>query len=180
MIEFDGYISGKAEKYFLKKSRNLGFGVIMISMLLVLPVIIFWGIKTENSFLVKLCLIIAPIVPSTLMFPKSKKEKMMILPQKIYIDQDSIVSVTAKDSDTRSVEDVKTVCDYGEFYDIKFPFGKASLGYGYVCQKDLLTKGSLEEFEKLFEGKIQKKTARSIRGCQSRKKADDSVSSDEK
>ena len=27
----------------------------------------------------------------------------------------------------------------------------------FVCQKDLLIEGSLEEFEKLFEGKIQRK-----------------------
>ena len=158
MIEFDGYITGKAEKHFLKKSRNLAFLVIMISVLVVLPMIIFWGIKTQNAFLIKLCLLIVPIVPLTLLVPKSKKEKMMILPKKLYIEQGSIFSVTENNSDTRSIEDVKMVCDYGEFYEIKFPFGKASLGYGYICQKNLLTKGSLEEFEKLFEGKLKRYT----------------------
>ena len=35
-----------------------------------------------------------------------------------------------------------------------FIFGKIS--DKFICQKDLLTKGSLEEFERIFEGKIKR------------------------
>ena len=42
------------------------------------------------------------------------------------------------------------------FYFIKFPFGKYS--DKFICQKSLLTQGTLEEFEALFEGKIERKS----------------------
>jgi len=50
---------------------------------------------------------------------------------------------------------VKKVYDYGEFYFISFYFGKISCYF--ICQKSLLTQGTIEDFEKLFDGKIVKK-----------------------
>ena len=49
------------------------------------------------------------------------------------------------------ISDAKQLRDFGEFYEIVFPFGKVS--DKFICQKNLLTQGTLEEFEKLFEGK---------------------------
>ena len=52
----------------------------------------------------------------------------------------------------RNIEDVKCVRDFGEFYELVFPFGKIS--EKFICQKDLLSKGTLAEFEALFGDKI--------------------------
>ena len=41
------------------------------------------------------------------------------------------------------------------WYEIVFPFGKISSNF--ICQKNLIFKGSLEEFEDLFNGKIVKR-----------------------
>ena len=60
-----------------------------------------------------------------------------------------------KFTESAAIEDVVKLVDYGEFYDLSFPFGK--LNDKFVCQKSLLSKGTLEEFEALFEGKIIRK-----------------------
>ena len=52
------------------------------------------------------------------------------------------------------IGDAKQVRDFGEFYEIVFLFGKIS--DKFICQKNLLTKGTLEQFESLFNGKLQR------------------------
>jgi len=46
----------------------------------------------------------------------------------------------------------KSVMDFGDYYYIKFGGTTA-----FIIQKDLLVEGTLEDFEKLFEGKIVRK-----------------------
>ena len=71
------------------------------------------------------------------------------------IIDDNLICISDKQSESRSIGLVKTAYDYGEFYFLSFPMGKKS--GNFVCQKDLLTQGTLEEFEKLFDGKIVRK-----------------------
>ena len=52
----------------------------------------------------------------------------------------------------RMLNSVKEILDYGEWY--YFIFNYEDRDPYFVCQKDLLTQGTLEEFEALFEGKI--------------------------
>ncbi len=52
---------------------------------------------------------------------------------------------------SQDIENVQCVYNHDKFYYIKF-FGNR-FPYG-VCQKDLLVKGTLEDFENLFAGKI--------------------------
>ena len=56
---------------------------------------------------------------------------------------------------TRDMVDVKKVYDYGEYYFITFYFPAKS--QQFICQKDLLVSGTIEEFEGLFAGKIVRK-----------------------
>ena len=53
------------------------------------------------------------------------------------------------------IDDVKKIIDYGEFYDFVFTFSARDIYF--VCQKDLLVCGTIEEFESLFEGKIERR-----------------------
>ena len=55
----------------------------------------------------------------------------------------------------KNLEDVKKVVDMGDFYKIYFYFPhKSNL---FICQKDLLVKGTIEEFEKLFSSVMVRK-----------------------
>ena len=96
------------------------------------------------------------VIPLLTHIPKSKKGKKSIIPKRIYTDEDSIVCVSEKYTEHRLLSDVKQVRDYGEFYEIIFPFGKISSNF--ICQKNLLTIGTVDEFEKLFDGKILRMT----------------------
>lgn len=155
MIEFNGYISGVAEKHFRRKSRNLVQNVLLISLLVWLPVIVFIAARLDYILLLVVYCAMFIVVPLLVRLPQSKKEQRATTPNRIIIDGERLVCVADKYTESRWVSDVKHVYDFKEFYEIVFPFGKMS--EKFICQKNLLTKGSLNEFERLFKGKIQKK-----------------------
>ena len=78
-------------------------------------------------------------------------------PHLIIIDmkEKEIFGEYRKGAGSRSIDDVKKVIDMGEFYDIIFYF--PNQWANCICQKDLLVEGTIEEFEKLFEGLIVRK-----------------------
>ncbi len=155
MIEFNGSLTGSAEKFFWKKSNKLGQQILLIVFLLWLPgVLVFW-LKTGNWKIPAFYLggfILFFVIGS---MPKRKSEREGFLPYMIIAEEDYLVCEADQYVESKRIDDVKVVYDYGEFYDIVFPFGKVS--EKFVCQKSLLAKGSLEEFEGLFEGKIVRK-----------------------
>lgn len=155
MIEFNGYISGAAEKHFRKKSQILLQNALLIGLTVFLPIIIFIAIKIRYVLLLVAYCGMFVIVPLLVRIPQSKKERKACTPKRIMIDGKNIVCVADKYTETKRINDVKQVRDFGEFYEIVFPFGKMS--EKFICQKDLLTKGSLAAFEKIFKGRMIKK-----------------------
>ena len=121
---------------------------------MVLP-LIFMLMRTFQTFSIfyGYCAVFAyAMIAVRIKTPKGRKE---ITPKRIYIADDNLICISDKQSESRSIGLVKTAYDYGEFYFLSFPMGKKS--GNFVCQKDLLTQGTLEEFEKLFDGKIVRK-----------------------
>ena len=155
MIEFNGYISGSAEKRFIQKSIILGQNILLITLTIFLPGIIFVAIKFHLWLLIVLYGAMYIIFPLAARIPQSKKEQKAMTPKKIYVEEGYIICITDKHEETKSIEDVEEVIDWGEFYELVFPFGNVS--NNFMCQKDLLTTGTLEEFEALFEDKITRK-----------------------
>lgn len=155
MIEFNGYISGDAKKFFLKKERKTIRSLMLVSLLLVSP-ILFSFFSFSNKFgLYFLCSVIVLIFIFPYV-PRSKKEIKSIIPNKIFVYDDLITCVAEKYSESQYIERVKKVYDYGDFYELIFPIYRGS--DKFVCQKSLLTKGTLAEFEALFSEKIERKT----------------------
>lgn len=155
MIEFSGYLSGSAEAFFYKKSRYLGLGFLLVGMILVLPTIIVLSVRLNDAAPTIVYCAIFPVLCLLSLIPKRKKEKRRLTPKRIYTEDDCITCVANGYVETKFVDDVKMVVDHGEFYEIIFPFGKVS--DKFICQKDLLTQGSLQSFEELFKGKVIKK-----------------------
>ncbi len=83
--------------------------------------------------------------------------KGLFYPSQIIIDNDLITIIGAGRLQKR-MKDVKAVFDMGNFYYVKFrrTFFKTVC----VCEKRLLAKGSIAEFEELFQGKIKRKNQR--------------------
>lgn len=154
MIEFRGRITGNAEKHFWKKSRKMvQIPFNLVWLVLLAPVLFITIMKELWTFLVAYGIFLL-FINLVILIPKGKKERIAATPKLIYVEDGYIGFATDKWRDQRKITDVKVVRDYGEFYDIIFSFGKVS--EYFVCQKDLLSEGTLEEFEALFKCKIER------------------------
>ena len=155
MIEFTGYITGKAEKRFVQKSRRIGLIFSSFAILFALPIAFLIGkfVLHDDAFIYAM-LVGLSILPLICFIPKGKKEHLSMLPKRIYTRDNHIVCVADKYTDSKLISDVTKVLDHGDFYELCFPFGKIS--EKFICQKSLLSKGSLDAFERLFKGKIVK------------------------
>ncbi|MBO5417421.1 MAG: hypothetical protein J6A50_02310 [Clostridia bacterium] len=155
MIIFDGYITGNSEKRFRQKSITLGQNIMLLSLTLFFPAVLHLSLKLKSWIIILLYGLMFIIIPLGARIPNSAKEKKAITPKKIIIKDGYITCLADKYEEIRNISDIKTVWDWGEFYEINFPFGKIS--EKFICQKDLLTIGSIEEFEDLFADKIVRK-----------------------
>ena len=155
MIEFNGYLTGKSQKFFCKQIVKLQQKFMAVAFIVGF-IILYMAFYFLFNIIVEPIAVILTIILSALalLLPniQTKKEKEKITPQKVYIENDMIVSKSNAMVDTRFMKDVKEVRDYGEFYYFVFK----AYSYRFVCQKDLLTQGTIEEFENLFAGKIKK------------------------
>lgn len=154
MIEYTGYISGTAQKYCEKISRRLVLKALSIAFLTVLPTIIILALAIDNWGIIVGYLFVIAISIGCLYLPK--KNIQSFLPKKITIDTDYIVSITDHDTASRSIDAVQTVLDFGDFYVINFCAGQKS--DRFICQKNLLSKGTDDAFRNLFKAKIRRKT----------------------
>lgn len=154
MIEFNGYITGSAEKRYLKRSRIYFANIFMLAILFLLPGSIWFAI-IYSLYLPLQILCFAPlIILLVALIPRSKKEKKALTPKRIFTEYEYIVCVTDRDVVSKRIDAVKLVRDFDEFYELVFPIG--NLSERFICQKSLLTQGTIEEFEALFEGKIRR------------------------
>ncbi|MBO6263179.1 MAG: hypothetical protein J6N93_02750 [Clostridia bacterium] len=164
MIEFNGKLSSKCKKYLIDDSWRLnltvGFtiGIPLIVLTLILSFKYGW-IYLLIFIPIALIMFFISLKPSTkayrFFYGKDGEIYDGELQWNIIIDQDLISAEGTQRSETNSLDDIKEVVDFGDFYKIYFYFPhKSNL---FICQKDLITQGTIEEFEAMFEGKIIRK-----------------------
>lgn len=156
MIEFKGYLTGNALKCLHKRYFNTSIIYASFLYLLAMTVMVFIFFNV-----VELWVMISTIVPfyfiACILIPflAIKANKNKIVPQRISINDDIILCITDEHgADSRKIERIKEVRNYDEYYTIIFK-GLDILPY-FICQKDLLIKGSIDEFEALFAEKLKK------------------------
>lgn len=159
MIEFSGELSPRCKKYIRKHDnrRAIFAGIFPCAFFIYCAIRLFRYMLQEEFPLPGILLIgalaLLVIVACPFANIKSKKTFEKMIPQKIIIEEYGSVTLCREKNPIEQVmENVKDVRDYGDFYDINFALiGVTGL---FVCQKDLLTEGSIEEFERIFEKKI--------------------------
>lgn len=162
MIEFKGRLSGAAEEQYMSKNARSEQITLLAFLVLSIPTTLWIGVHIMDYSLFELrglLIIYSVFLMLIYLLPKlpgRAKNKRDYMPNRIYTEEDCILLVSDKHTDSKLIEHVKVVYDCGEYYDIRFPFGHYT-SVPLICQKDLLSKGSLEEFEALFEGKIIQK-----------------------
>ncbi len=158
MIEFEGQLSEECEEFVVKKMHckaritciflNIFFCSVTILLGFALDLMII-AVFAIVFFLVFLIFIIFP----NIVMNKEKDIKpnlpniVIIENNKISIEGKGPYSYTLKD-----ITDIRKIVDLGEFYYFYFPHN-----YFFICQKNLIKTGSIEEFEELFNEIIERK-----------------------
>lgn len=157
MIEFYGELSDACKIDCAKRrAKNTGT-VFLIATILIGTIAITVGI-IRDTWVYSLILTVFFLVVTIFAFivPVNRTLNFKI-PCRLIIENDmiSITALGGKNSmKTKPLKKVKKVIDVGEWYYFIFKYGNIS--NSWVCQKNLITKGTIEEFEKLFEGKIER------------------------
>ena len=161
MIEFSGMLTGDCRKYAIKSIRIRFFvAMVLTSIVVTLPCVYISYLVQEKIILLFL------IGPAYLLFvaslPPSKGILSQTIPFRVRLNCEENTFIyevkinrTRSSEDFKMIDDIVKVIDYGEWYTVIIPIGL--VGRDINCQKDLLTQGTLEEFEALFEGKIERR-----------------------
>lgn len=154
MIEFKGNLSEAARNFILRQNQR---GALFISLFALTPFIVAnlcLALFEDMLFLMFLPCWILFIVLSYLIKPKGKKLEDMMT-NRVVIEEACLERESSAEYNHTEIEDIKKIIDYGEFYKIVFYF--PSMNSRFICQKDLITQGSIEEFEERFSDKIIRK-----------------------
>jgi hypothetical protein len=157
MIEFSGELSYECKRYIQIVGTKMAFISSLIVTIIASSIIIIVGFLWE--WIVTIFIVVPVLITVFAAIPQINsplKTLNLYLPRKVTIEGETISIESEKISVIRSVVNVKKVIDLGKWYNIIFYFGHGS-GY-FICQKDLITKGTIKDFEVLFEGKIERKT----------------------
>ena len=154
MIEFKGELTGGAKKYLLRKQMRVQRRVLYFLMPIPVAINIILGFYDDAFFWF---LIVFATMAICILIPPGKNAQKIFMPKRIYVDleEGTIIHICEKMERFHMISSVESVIDYGEWYDFVFQFEDRDLYF--VCQKSLLTEGTLEEFESLFEGKIERR-----------------------
>ena len=119
MIEFSGQISGQTLNYILNQERKRGLIAACIVSVLAAIAIVVVAVIYDAVYLIGLAFPVIFVVISVIAKP-GKSTYHLILPQRVYIEGDMLVSENAEFSFSRKLDQVETVIDFGEGYHIKF------------------------------------------------------------
>lgn len=156
MIVFDGILTDLSEKFFINKLLNNFSLLLCILFLFTIPIWAILSLKVDAFFEVMLTLVLITIFsPFFFRICVSQKARKRSIPKKVIINEGVITSVSDKTIISKNITQIKEIHDYGEFYYLVL--SKIYIDAVFVCQKNLLSKGTLEEFELLFKDMIIKK-----------------------
>jgi hypothetical protein len=165
MFEFKGKISKECKKYILLRKGKRDACIIFIAGLFILLIVIpsYLSIFDLSSSLklfiiIDACLVMVVCDCTVFFSAQGDVTQGEYIPLRVVISEDgTITQYTRRSEDYSSADEVKKVVDYGDWFVLVCPsptgFGRREI----VCQKDLLLQGTVEDFIKLFEGKITRK-----------------------
>ena len=152
MLVFRGEISENCRRYIIRTERkNARIGAAIAAGIFCVPITILailyhWAFTLAYIVLI-LLIILAGILPK-------QDNYALIIPEEVIINNDVLESKSKKFHFTRMKNQVKKVVDIGEWYHIYFYAGYKCPRF--ICQKDLMQQGTIEDFEQIFQDKIVK------------------------
>jgi len=156
MIVFCGELSIECKRFIIKEHKKIIWVMLFFPVVLFSIVSLLFFIFVDWIFIIVffavwfMFAIVAVLTPS-------KNEEEILFPQKIAIIDNTLGSQNEKIHIVRAVSDIKKIIDFGDWYKIVFYFPHKS--EAFICQKDLIVEGTIEEFEKLFGEYIIRKNS---------------------
>ena len=150
MIKFEGTLCEQAKKLIVTKKRTSFLVCQAVTVLVFLVITIFRVKNSSNPWAYVLGMTLFVILINLVLALTINKKSKWLFPISVSVDNGEIVYETEGFRERYEFEKVKRVCDHGIFYEIIVS------SHTLICQKDLLTQGTIEEFEALFDGKIER------------------------
>ncbi len=160
MFIFQFKCEGEAKEYLIREEVKAAREArIVVALMFLLPAIVFAIIWYYNYIVL---LISIGIVLLTCIFlivfrqwDNPINELYNIIPTTITIENDKIERSGVQSYRIINIQDIKEIWDMGSFYAVIFYFPNRDRRF--ICQKDLIVEGTIEEFEQLFKNKIIRK-----------------------
>ena len=150
MIKFEGTLCEQAKKLIVTKKRTSFLVCQAVTVLVFLVITIFRVKNSSNPWAYVLGMTLFVILINLVLALTINKKSKWLFPISVSVDNGEIVYETERFRERYEFEKVKRVCDHGIFYEIIVS------SHTLICQKDLLVEGTIEEFEALFDGKIER------------------------
>ena len=151
MIEFYGVLSDEC-RIACAKNESRKDGIMFLVVTIIVSIIVSICIKLGSKIYYGVILIVIFIITTIIAFiTPIKRIHNFKITIKITIDNEYIVlnNIVLDNSIQISINKIKKVIDEDDWYKIVFKNNKY-----WICQKNLITQGTIVDFEKLFDGKI--------------------------
>ena len=157
MIVFEGQLSKNAQKFFWKQNAKFGERIMFIALTMNLWIVFLLKYIFDSYRFAFIFVFLYLATPIFVRLQGWQKDSIKFTPNKIKIEDGYLICRAQVETRTIDFEHIKRVEDHGEWYYFVFCFGHIS--FSFICQKDLIVEGSIEEFEKIFKDLIVRKTA---------------------
>ncbi len=154
MIVFCGAFSDKAQKIMLKIQFKIGLLPSVVIFAIFTAVLIILCALTDLWIIMLFELMVVFTISLVAASPylERKKTLRLSLPKKVVIDSGFISAVWENGEMQKPISDVKKIMKMDGCYHIILRGPKLQ---DVFCEAACMTEGSVEEFERLFQGKIE-------------------------
>ena len=150
MIEFKGELSKTCKEFVVKNEANCARRAAIIVCIPLAAFDIWWSVPNHFIYLIALPALVMAVFLAGI--KSNEKGYGLIMTKRVMIGNNYLECEGDQFHDIKSIDRVKSVIDYGEWYKIEFRLPGNS--QRFICQKDLITQGTIEDFENLFADKI--------------------------
>ena len=158
MIEFKGKLSKKCKRYIQIQESKIHVKIFTLTFIVLSPFLGFlFNILDPLPAILIYIACYAVSVAMSFLFPLfTDYDKSLPNQITICVEEDVIKSISQQQTFEMQISNIDKIIDMGDWYLIHFDSGP-NRPPRFVCQKDLITSGSLDNFEELFKEKITKK-----------------------
>ena len=155
MIEFRGKMSKTCKRRILEKNYKGGLIAGFITVAIFLGPLVYLALYWQVAIWLAVAALV--MLPFFVGIPPTKKDIGLLIPSSISIDINEQVIVWKSDKmeTIKDFDEVKYITDAQDCYVFKFCYVARDMRF--VCEKNLLCQGTIQEFEKVFEDRLRKK-----------------------